>query len=103
MNRQILVGAIFLGIAACTTPGPQMPESSAVAASGVLDENTPVKVNQSKPGVRVASGCKMEKTTGSLFRKKYCLSASQRKRLEEDAQEFIYENRKKADAHANRK
>jgi hypothetical protein len=75
-----------------------MPESSAVAASGVVDENTPVKVEQSNPGVRVMPGCKKERATGSLIRKPYCLSAAQRKRLEEGAQEFIYANRKKAAA-----
>ena len=100
MKRQYLVGAIFLGIAACTTPGPQVPESTAVAASGVVDENASVELEPSNIGARVVSGtgCKMERATGSLIRKPYCLSAAQRKRLEEGAQDFIYTNRKKAAA-----
>ena len=84
MNRLYLVGAIFLGIAACTTPGSEMPESSAVAASGVVDEETLI--------------CKMERATGSLMRKKVCLSAADWKRIEEGAQDFIDINRTKAAA-----
>jgi len=79
MNRQYLVGAIFLGIAACTTPGPKMPESSAVAASGVVDENTLI--------------CKTEIPSGSLMRKKICLPAAEWKRIEEGAQDYIDKRR----------
>ena len=84
MNRQYLLGAIFLGIAACTTQGPEVPESSAVAASGVVDEDTLI--------------CKLERPTGSLMRKKICLSAADWKRVEEGAHEFFDVNRTKAAA-----
>jgi len=80
MNWRYVVGAIFLGIAACTTPGPEMPDSSAVAASAPVNPDTPI--------------CKMERVTGSIVRQKVCLSAAERKRIEEGAHDFIDVNRR---------
>jgi carbonic anhydrase/acetyltransferase-like protein (isoleucine patch superfamily) len=82
MNRQYLLGVIFVGVAACTTQGPEVPESSAVAASGVADEDTLI--------------CKLERPTGSLMRKKICLSAADWESVEEGAHEFFDVNRRKA-------
>jgi hypothetical protein len=82
MIRQYLVGAVFLGLAACATPGSEMPGSSVVAASDVEDKDTIV--------------CKIERPSGTLLRKKVCLPASEWKRIEDNAQDFIYENRMKA-------
>ena len=82
MNRKYLVGAIFLGIVACTTQGSEKPESNAVAASGVADEDTLI--------------CKMDRPTGSLMRKEVCLSAADWKRVEQGAQDFIDVNKLKA-------
>lgn len=76
------MGAIFFGIAACTAPGPEVPESGAVAASSVVDDDTLI--------------CKMEVPTGSLMRKKICMSAAEWTRTEEGAQDFIDVNRAKA-------
>ena len=82
MYRQCLVGAIFLGLAACTTPGPELPETGAVVAPSVVDDDTII--------------CKVERPSGTILRKKVCLPASEWKRVEEDAQVFIYDNRMKA-------
>ena len=84
MNRYYLLGAIFLAIAACTTQGPERPESSAVTASGVADEDTLI--------------CKMERPTGSLMRKEICLSADEWDRIEQGAHEFFDVNRTKGAA-----
>jgi len=84
MNRQCLLGAIILGLAACTTQGPEIPESSSVASSGVSDEDTLI--------------CKYERPTRSLMRKKICMSAADWKRIEEGAHEFFDINRTKAAA-----
>jgi hypothetical protein len=79
MIRQYLAGAMFFGIAACTAPGPEMPESNAVAASGVVDETGLI--------------CKTETASGSLMRKKTCLSAAEWKRMEAGAQEYMEKRR----------
>lgn len=82
MNRQFVMGVILLGITACASPGSEMPESSAAAVSGVADEDTLI--------------CKEERPTGSLMRKKVCLSAADWERVENGAQEFIEVNKLKA-------
>jgi hypothetical protein len=78
------VGAVLLAVAACTTPGPENPDSTTVAASGVVREDTVV--------------CKWERPTGSLMKKKICMTAAEWKRAEEGAHEFFDVNRTKAAA-----
>ena len=87
MIRRHVVAMAFLGIAACSTSGPEssVPEANAV---GVLEQvgaaETPVEKADLDPDDMI---CTREKLTGTRIPTKVCLTRRERERLQEVAED----------------
>jgi hypothetical protein len=101
MNRRHVVAIAFLGIAACTTSGPESPvtgakaETSAItngptATEGVVEQ---VGVSEAPVETTIADGdeliCRREKLTGSRIATTVCLTRAERDKIREDSQSYI--------------
>lgn len=105
MNRRHVVAIAFLGIAACTTSGPESPVPGAKAetsvitsdptategeAEGVIEQ---VGVSEAPVETTIADGdeliCAREKLTGSRIATTVCLTRAERDKIREDSQSYI--------------
>jgi len=105
MNRRHVVAIAFLGIAACTTSGPESPVPGAKAetsvitsdptategeAEGVIEQDG---VSEAPVETTVADGdeliCRREKLTGSRIATTVCLTRAERDKIQEDSQSYI--------------
>jgi hypothetical protein len=100
MNRRHVVAIAFLGIAACTTSGPESPvpgakaetsvitsDATAGEAEGVIEQ---VGVSEAPVETTIADGdeliCRREKLTGSRIATTVCLTRAEREQIREVAQ-----------------
>ena len=99
MNRRHVVAIAFLGIAACTTSGPESPvpgakaETSVItsdATEGVIEQDG---VSEAPVETTIADGdeliCRREKLTGSRIATTVCLTRAERDKIQEDSQSYI--------------
>ena len=90
MNRRYLVAATFLGIAACATSGPELPEPAANVENAVTNTDTtpvegqlevvdvpeiPFSANVPPPEDEIV--CRRERRTGTYLAKKVCRTRAQ--------------------------
>lgn len=106
MNRQYVVAAIFLGVAACATSVPQSPEPRERAGnSGMDSESTPAvgdvevidvpKVTEATNiPVRDEVICRMEKRTGTNRAVRVCRSRSQNAKSAREGKETFEDLRR---------
>jgi hypothetical protein len=111
MNRRHVVAIAFLGIAACTTSGPESPvpgakaETSVVTsdptategeAEGVIEQDG---VSEAPVETTIADGdeliCTREKLTGSRIATTVCLTRAERDKIQEDSQSYIEGSKRK--------
>jgi hypothetical protein len=101
MNRRHVVAIAFLGIAACTTSGPETPVTGAVAEASVMTSN-PTAAEGSIEQVGVPEEpmeatiayedeliCKKEKLTGSRIPKRVCMTRAEREKIQSGSQDFV--------------
>ena len=98
MNRRYVVAVAFLGIAACTTSGPESAVTGAKAETSVTTSNPTsaegvieqVDVPEAPMETTIADKdelvCTREKLTGSRISKTVCLTRAERDRIREVAQ-----------------
>jgi len=87
MNQRHVMAAMFLlGIAACTTSGPESPAPE-VGTDGVKEQ---VGVSEATTATTIADDdeliCTKERVTGSRIPTKVCLTRAERARIQEIAQ-----------------
>ena len=111
MNRQCVVAALFLGIAACVTSVPQSQESGAEARNSATtnDSTTPASemVVIDIPEVSEVANvpgqdevvCRLEKRTGTHRATRVCRSRSQIARSSREARETFEVLRKSQTDH----
>jgi hypothetical protein len=99
MNRQCVVAALFLGIAACATTVPQSPESGIEAGNSATTGNSttpaiemavvnvPEESEVASVPVQDEIVCRMEKRTGSHRATRVCRSRSQTARSSREGME----------------
>jgi hypothetical protein len=93
MNRRHVVAIAFLGIAACTTSGPESP------VPDVKAETEQVGVSDAPVDTTVADGdeliCTKERLTGSRIPTKVCLTRAERDKIRKVAQDNFEADRRK--------
>ncbi len=111
MNRRHVVAIAFLGIAACTTSGPESPVPGAKAETSVITSD-PTATEGEAEGVIEQVGaseapvettiadsyeliCTKERLTGSRIPTKVCLTRAERERIREVAQDNFEADRRK--------
>jgi len=107
MNRRHVVAIAFLGIAACTTSGPESPVTGAKAETSVITSNPTaaegvieqVGVPEAPMETTIADEdeliCTKERLTGSRIPTKVCLTRAERERIQEEAQGYIEASKRK--------
>ena len=111
MNRRHVVAIAFLGIAACTTSGPESPVPGATAETSVITSDPTATegeaegvieqagVSEAPVETTIADGneliCTREKLTGSRIKTEVCLTRAERERLQEEAQAYIEASKRK--------
>ena len=110
MNRRYVVAVAFLGIAACTTSGPESPvpgakaetsviTSNPTAAEGVIEQvGVPEAPKDTIIAVENSLDCRKEKLTGSHIPQVVCMTHSERDRLRKVAQDNMEALRRKPSA-----
>ena len=109
MNRRYAAIIASLGLAACTTPGPE-PAKPVETAESPSKAQQPepaeaVYVKHNVPSEAVEAGlvddktlvCKREKITGSHIAKIVCLTAGERERLQKISQEHMASGKRAPD------
>jgi hypothetical protein len=106
-----MVAMFFLGIAACTTSGPESPVPGAKAETSVTTSN-PTAAESGTDGLKEQVGvseattattiddddeliCTRERLTGSRIRTEVCLTRAERKRIQEIAQSSFEASKRK--------
>ena len=99
MNRQYVVAALFLGIAACVTSVPQSQESGAEARTSATTSNSATPASEmvvidvlEVSEVAIVPGqdevvCRLERRTGTHRKTRVCRSRSQIARSSIEARE----------------
>jgi hypothetical protein len=111
MNRRHVVAIAFLGIAACTTSGPESPAPGAKAETSVITSDPTategeaegvveqVGVSEAPVETTIADGneliCTREKLTGSRIPTKVCLTRAERERIQKEGQGYIEASKRK--------
>ena len=107
MNRRHVVAIAFLGIAACTTSGPESPVPGAKAETSVITSNPTaaegaieqVGVSEAPMETTIADEneliCTKERLTGSRIPTKVCLTRAERERIQEESQGYIEASKRK--------
>jgi len=111
MNRRHVVAIAFLGIAACTTSGPESPVPGAKAETSVITSDPTaaegdaegvteqIGVSEAPVETTIADGdeliCTKERLTGSRIPTKVCLTRAERERLQAEAQGYIEASKRK--------
>ena len=114
MNRRHVVAIAFLGLAACTTSGPESAVPGATAETSVTigdptstEGKTEGVIEQA--GVSEAAGeapipdpneliCTKEKLTGSRIPTRVCLTRAERERIQSEGQGFVEASKRKPGA-----
>jgi hypothetical protein len=95
MNRRYVVAIAVLGIAACTTSGPESPVPGA-KAEGVIEQ---VGASEAPVETTIADGdeliCTKERLTGSRIPTKVCLTRAERDRIRKVSQDNFEADRRK--------
>ena len=101
MNRRYMVGATFLGIAACATSGPESTVPGAKVETSVITSNptaaegkfedvdVPEVPKVTNIPVRDEVICRMETTVGSRFRTRVCRTRSEIKKTQRADQDML--------------
>jgi hypothetical protein len=109
MNRRHVVAIAFLGIAACTTSGPESPVPGATAETSVITSDAAegeaegvieqVGVSEAPVETTIADSeeliCTKERLTGSRIPTKVCLTRAERDRIRQVAQDNFEADRRK--------
>ena len=114
MNRRYVVAVAFLGIAACTTSGPESAVTGAKAETSVITSNptaaegvieqvdvpeVPMQTTNSDEDDLI---CTREKLTGSRISKTVCLTRAEREKIREVSQYNWEADKRKPQPSTNR-
>lgn len=114
MSRRHVVAIAFLGLAACTTSGPELPVPGAKAETSVTIGD-PTATEGKAEGVIEQAGvseaavettiedpneliCTKERLTGSRIPTRVCLTRAERERIQTEGQGFIEASKRKPGA-----
>ena len=111
MNRRHVVAIAFLGLAACTTSGPESPVPAAKAETSVItgDPTSPegkadgvieqVGVSEATTATTIDDDDEListrERLTGTRIRTTVCLTRAERERIQEIAQSSFEASKRK--------
>ena len=114
MNRRYTVAVAVLGIAACTTPGPEatvagvagetsmMAGSQTVAAAATEQVDTPAVPVRDPIADDNVLICTKERVTGSRIPTKVCLTRKERERIREVSQGYMEGEKQKPGSNPSR-
>jgi hypothetical protein len=95
MFRNYILAVAFLGVAACSTSGSELPATGEQAEASVKSGNQTVAQDGSELSDPEEFICTKERLTGSRIPTKVCLTRAERERLQKQSQAYMEKDRRK--------